>query len=228
MKKQLLFVWLALAAFAALDALGYVTPGPAVNAGGQDTGWINMSEGADLTKSKYWTTEGNWSLADGVFTLKPRPGEKGWQRWNHYLWSNKNYGDFEIKFDYKIGKGGNSGFFFRVDEKKKLIEAAKYGLEVQIFDSFGSKKLSDHTSGGLIPGIPPLQNAAKPIEDWNAMHVIVKDDKLTVILNDVKVQDQLDLTKGVLGQRPKTGPIGFQDEALPIMVRNIRLQDLTK
>ena len=60
------------------------------------------------------------------------------------------------------------------------------------------------------------------------MDITNKDDKLTVILNDVKVQDQLDLTKGVLGQRPKTGPIGFQDEALPIMIRKIYLREFTK
>src|SRR5205823_2876996 len=141
-------VWLTLALLAALHFLDTDNLLPAA----QDTGWITMSEGSDLTKSPYWTTEGNWTQKDGVITLTPRPGEKGWQRWNHYLWSKKNYGDLEIKFDYKVGKAGNSGFFFRVDEKKKLIEAAKYGLEVQIFDSFGQKKLTDHTSGGLIPG----------------------------------------------------------------------------
>ena len=73
--------------------------------------WVNMSGPDAMTK--YWFTEGNWSFANGVIALKPRPGEKGWERWKHYLWSKKtDYGDFEIKFDYKVDKAGNSGLFF--------------------------------------------------------------------------------------------------------------------
>jgi Domain of Unknown Function (DUF1080) len=223
--NRLLFKWLALGVCVTTLSLGHFCNPPKVTAANAGDDWVNMS-GADAM-TKYWFTEGNWTFADGVFTLTPRPGEKGWQRWKHYLWSKKlNYGDFEIKFDYKGGKGTNSGFFFRVDENKMFVDGAKYGLEVQIFDSAGMTKLSDHTSGGLIPGVLPLKNAAKPMSEWNAMHIINSGDKLTVFLNDEKVHDQVDLTKGVLGQRPKTGPIGFQDEALPVMVRNVRLKEL--
>jgi hypothetical protein len=225
-RNRLLSIALALSAFAAAQASGLESTAPAVRAAGAGDGWVNLCEGTDLTK--HWITEGNWTLTDGVFTLTPRPGETGWKRWKSYLWAKKIYGDFEIKFDYKIGKAGNSGFFFRVDENKKYEEAAKFGLEVQIFDSAGSDKLNDHTSGGLIPAVPPTKNAAKPVPEWNAFHITVKDDRLTVILNDVKVQDQVDLTKGVLGQRPKTGAIGFQDEGLPISLRNIKVREFAK
>jgi hypothetical protein len=223
--KRILFMLAAVIAFVAVEAVDYTTSATAAQVGGD--GWVNLSEGTDLTK--HWQTEGNWSFVDCVFTLTPRPGEKGWQRWKSYLWSKRtNYGDFEIKFDYKGAKATNSGFFFRVDPAKMFVDGAKYGLEVQIFDSYGMTKLSDHTSGGVIPGVLPLKNAAKPMSEWNSMHVINKGDKLTVFLNDEKVQDQLDLTKGALGQRPKVGPIGFQDEALTVSLRNIRIREFGK
>ena len=37
---------------------------------------------------------------------------------------------------------------------------------------------------------------------------------------------EVDLTKGVLGQRPKTGNIGFQDNGMPLSLRNLRVREL--
>lgn len=69
----------------------------AENADSQE-GWINLLEENDL--SRHWTTRGNWSINDdGVVTLEPRAGEKGWARFDAYLWSEKQYDDFEIEFD---------------------------------------------------------------------------------------------------------------------------------
>src|SRR5262245_3423462 len=94
-------------------------------------GWVNLLEGGDLTK--HWTTAGNWKLGkDGVVVLEPRPGEKGWQRFDAYLWAKKQYRDFEAEFEYKVAKGGNSGFYFHVGDQKSPV--AK-GIEVQIYDS---------------------------------------------------------------------------------------------
>jgi hypothetical protein len=42
------------------------------------------------------------------------------------------------------------------------------------------------------------------------------------------VQDQLDLTKGEFGKRPKMGPIGIQDHGFAVMVRNVRVKEFTK
>ncbi|MBL8793219.1 MAG: DUF1080 domain-containing protein, partial [Planctomycetia bacterium] len=69
-----------------------------------NTGWVNLLEGSDL--AKHWTTKGNWKLADGVVTLTPREGEKGWSRFDAYLWAKNEYKDFEIEFEYQVQKGG--------------------------------------------------------------------------------------------------------------------------
>ncbi len=185
--------------------------------------WMNLLDGADL--EKHWTTTGNWSLKDGVATLTPRPGEKGWTRWTAYLWSKKTHGDFEIEFDYMVQKGGNSGFYFRVGD---VNDPVAKGIEVQIYDSASqpaTKPLNDHDSGGIIPGVPPTKRVAKPAGEWNKFHITCKADKLTVVLNGETV-NEVDLTKGALGQRPKTGNIGFQDHGLPLSLRDIRVREL--
>ncbi|MFO0966941.1 MAG: DUF1080 domain-containing protein [Gemmataceae bacterium] len=179
--------------------------------------------GTDLTKN--WTTKGNWILKDGVATLVPRKGESGWTRYDMYLWLNKQYKDFDAEFEYKVQKGGNSGFYFHVGDLK---EPVKTGIEVQIYDS-GSKaktaKLTDHDSGGIIPGIPPTKNTAKPAGEWNRMQVTVQSGKVTVKLNGEIVND-VPLDDKHIKDRPSSGSIGFQDHGLPLELRKIRIREL--
>jgi len=195
---------------------------PALSAQDKDA-WVDLLPGNDLTK--HWATTGNWSIdAEGVVKLTPRPGERGWSRWSAYLWSTKEYKDFEIEFEYKVEKGGNSGFYFRVGDKNSPV--AK-GIEVQIYDSHGKgtdRKLGDHDSGGIIPGVPPTKNAAKPAGEWNQFHIVNKDNKLVVKLNG-EVVNEVDLTQGRIKDRPATGSIGFQDHALPLCLRKIRIRE---
>jgi hypothetical protein len=198
---------------------------PAVLADDPDTkNGVNLLAGGDLSKN--WTTTGNWRLdKDGVVTLVPRKGESGWQRYDAYLWLNKQYRDFEADFEYKVQKGGNSGFYFHVGDKKSPV--AK-GIEVQIYDSASKKpgaKLTDHDSGGIIPGIPPTRNAATPAGTWNRMKVTCKDNKVTVILNG-EVVNEVPLDSRTIKDRPPTGYIGFQDHGLPLALRNIYVRGL--
>lgn len=188
-------------------------------------GWTNLLAPQTDSLDENWTSTGNWTLEDGVATLTPRPGEQGWSRWSAYLWTKKEYGDFVVEFDYKLQKGGNSGFYFRVGDKDDPV---RQGIEVQLYASAGKPddKLTDHDAGGIIPGIPPQTNAAAPVGEWNTMRVVNRDGKILVTLNGTTV-NEVDLSEGgPLAQRPETGPLGFQDHALPISLRNIRIKPL--
>ena len=105
----------------------------------------------------------------------------------------------------------------------------KQGIEVQIYDSASKKpdaKLNDHDAGGIIPGLKPHRRAAKPAGEWNKMVVKHWDDKIVVMLNGVTVNAHDLSGGGQLAKRPRTGPIGFQDHALPLSLRNIRIKEL--
>lgn len=189
----------------------------------EDSGWTDLLKGGDL--SNHWTTKGNWKLEDGVVTLTPRPGEKGWSRFDAYLWLKGDYKDFEIQFDYKVQKRGNSGFYFHVGDKKSPVRT---GIEVQIYESHSKgagARLTDHDSGGIIPGIPPKKNAAKPAGEWNQFHITCQGNKLTVKLNGTVV-NELPLDHPKIKDRPESGAIGFQDHALPLALRNIKIRKL--
>lgn len=190
---------------------------------GSQTGWVDLLKGGGL--SKHWTTKGNWKLKDGVVSLTPRPGEKGWARFDAYLWGKEEYKDFEIVFDYKVNKHGNSGFYFHVGDKKNPV---KKGIEVQIYDSASKSpkaRLTDHDSGGVIPGIPPKKNTAKPAGEWNKFHIICKGQTVTIALNG-QIVNKISLNNPRIKGRPSSGAIGFQDHAMPLWFRNIKIRKL--
>ena len=190
----------------------------------EKAGWTDVLKSGDL--SKHCHTKGNWILTkDGVVTLTPRPGERGWQRYDAYLWLKEEYKDFEVEFDYKVQKRGNSGFYFHVGDKKSPV--AK-GIEVQIYDSSGKKKgarLTDHDSGGVIPGIAPKKNAVKAAGEWNRFHITCKGRKVTIKLNGTVVYE-ISLDNPRLKNRPPKGGIGFQDHGLPLSLRKLRIRSI--
>jgi hypothetical protein len=210
-----------LAGFVALALFVVPTPSQEKSA----DGWVTLlGPGSKLETN--WTTKGNWVLdKDGVVALEPRKGESGWTRYDMYLWAKQSYADFEIDFEYKTAKNGNSGFYFHVGDVKKPVET---GIEVQIYDSASKKpgsKLSDHDSGGVIPGIPPTKNAAKPSGEWNRFQITSKGKAVKIVLNGETV-NEIDISEGALKSRPPTGAIGFQDHGLPLWLRNIKIREI--
>jgi arylsulfatase A-like enzyme len=172
-----------------------------------------------------WDTTGNWKVSKGgVFVLTPRPGEVDWKRYGDYLWSKKAYKDFEITFDYQHEKGGNSGLYFNVTDRQKAVGSV---IEVQIRDCAEVEEITAHAiTGGILPGIAPKANAAKPAGEWNRMRVKSENGIVAVFLNGTLV-NHVRLRHPRLKAKPKQGYIGFQDHGLPFQLRNIRIRDLS-
>ncbi|MBT7743490.1 MAG: DUF1080 domain-containing protein, partial [Opitutae bacterium] len=153
-------------------------------------GFVPLYNGKDLTG---WKTTGNWiPQKDGSLLIHPRPGEKGWQRYDAYLTSEKKYKDFILQVEYKYPKGGNSGVYFRIGNPKDPV---KTGIECQILDSTGKPddKMGHHDHGGIIRTVGPTKNMSKKPGEWNKMIVTCKGYHLQVELNGEKIiNHQLD------------------------------------
>lgn len=171
-----------------------------------------------------WMTKGNWmAKKDGVLAIIPRKGEKGWQRYDAYLWSKKKYTDFILDLEFKYNKGGNSGVFIRVKDVKNPVDT---GIEVQILDSYGKKgKLIHHDNGGVIRTVGPSKNMSKPAGEWNRMIVTCKKSNLQVDLNGEEIVN-IDLSNTPVKDRPLSGFIGLQDHGIPLWFRNIKIKPL--
>ncbi len=172
----------------------------------------------------HWQTEGNWSVNDqNQIVLKPGPEDEGWKRFEDYLTSKKQYGNFELHVEYRIPEDGNSGVFFRIKNPSKPVST---GIEAQVLDSFDNKeKLGPHDNGGIIDTAGPSKNMSRPPGTWNHMIVIARDHQLRIILNGEQVQN-LNLKNTPVSDRPKKGHISLQDHGLPFHLRSVRIREL--
>ncbi|NRA95485.1 MAG: DUF1080 domain-containing protein [Planctomycetes bacterium] len=190
---------------------------------GEDAGWKRLYNRKDLSG---WKTDGNWlPQTDGSLMIEPRSGEKGWQRFGAYLWSEKKYKDFILDVEYSYPKGGNSGVFFRVGDLKSPVNT---GIECQILDSTGKKgAMTHHDHGGIISTVGASANMSKPAGEWNRMIVMCRGHHLRVDLNGQAIIDVM-LDKSAVKDRPGEGHVGLQDHGEPhvIRFRNVLLKEL--
>jgi len=187
------------------------------------TEFKTLYNGKDLTG---WKTTGNWLVQkDGSLLIQPRDGEKGWERYDAYLWSEKKYKDFVLDVEYAYPPGGNSGVYFRVGDRSDPV---KQGIEAQILDSSEKQEpLGPHDHGGIIGTAAASKNMSRPPNEWNRMVVTCLGSHLQVELNGEQIIDtQLD--KGAMKDRPLEGYIGFQDHGQPnnIKFRDIRIREI--
>ena len=206
---------------------------------GEDQGpyevrWRNLKL-RDLTefKSLYngknldgWKTAGNWlPQSDGSLLIQPRDGEKGWQRYDAYLWSEKKYKDFVLDVEYAYPPGGNSGVFFRVGS---LEDPVSTGIECQILDSSKKKgEMGHHDHGGIIRTMGATKNMSREPHAWNRMVITCVGSQVKVELNGEQIIDTR-LDKGEMKSRPLEGYVGLQDHGQPnnLKFRNIRIREL--
>src|SRR5919204_3487130 len=120
------------AALAALALLGAAALGPAQEKG---DGWVRLFNGKDFTGwRKFVDPKSNadpdqvWTVQDGIIVCAGRP--------NGYLITEKEYGDFVLRVQWRWGKtapargGRNSGVFVWVTGQDKIWPK---GVEAQLF-----------------------------------------------------------------------------------------------
>jgi len=104
------------------------------------------------------------------------------------------YGDFELKVDFKITEGANSGIKYYVDTDLNKGPGSSIGLEYQILDDekHPDAKLGNHEGSRTIASLYDLIKADpnKPVNsvgEWNTAHLISKNNHVEHWLNGVKV-----------------------------------------
>ena len=171
-----------------------------------------------------------WKVKDGILHGSASRGS--------WLVSDKEYGDFELRFEFKLGKVGNSGCALRAPLRG---DPAFDGMELQMADFRYNEKAKDsELTGGIYRAIAPLKQVYKP-EEWNRYEITLKGSTLKVVLNGEVIHDT-DLAKhdeevkrhnGTLASpvkdRPRTGHIGFQELSRGddrVQIRNARIKVL--
>lgn len=192
-------------------------------------GFEVLFDGSNLDK---WVgNKTDYIVEDGVIVIYPDRGGKG------NLFTEKEYGDFIFRFEFKLTPGANNGLGIRAP---LLGDAAYAGMELQILDNTADiyKNLEQYQYHGSLYGIAPAKRGfLKPVGEWNYQEVRVKGDDIQVILNgteilNVNIAEAKE--KGTLDKREHSGlhrdkgHIGFLGHGDVVYFRNIRIKDLSK
>ena len=213
---------LAAATAWAADNGGFV---PLFPGNGIPQGWV-VRAWNEVSKPPQETSV--WKVQDGVL--------HGGEPRGSWLMCEKEYRDFVLKFEFKLGELGNSGCALRAPMRG---DPAFDGMELQMADfRYNPQAKDSELTGGIYRAIAPTKQVYKPTE-WNEYEITLKGSRLKVVLNGETIQD-LDLAeqKQVVKRhdntlappvkdRPRQGHIGFQDLSRGgdhVQIRNARIR----
>ncbi|MGV3587036.1 MAG: 3-keto-disaccharide hydrolase [Adhaeribacter sp.] len=185
-----------------------------------------------------------WEIKHGVLSVLKSDGGESTNGGD--IVTEKEYGAFELKFDFKLTPGANSGLKYFVTESEKSKGSA-IGLEFQLLDDekHPDAKMGaagNRTLGSLYDLIPSLKTpqARRPIGQWNtAILKVFPDGKVEHWLNGQKVTEY---TRGNpiyqalvarskykdypnFGMAPK-GRILLQDHGDLVSFRSLKIKEL--
>lgn len=191
-------------------------------------GFESLFNGEDLSE---WNIpegdNGHWKVIDGVIdydALSEAEGDKN-------LWSKSEYGDFELRLDWRIKETKGfyampyvlpDGSYVKDEEGNKITHLApnadsgvylrgKGTYQVNMWcwpigsgEVYGIRNNAKHSTE-VRAGVTPSMKADHPVGEWNQFVITVKGDRLTVVLNGHTV-----IENALLPDVPEKGPIALQ------------------
>lgn len=251
MKTKTKLAVAVLAGLLAVPAVTWITSSP-VHA--EDNAAAEPNTLTDQEKKDGWKLLFDGKNLDGWHNFKKEGVRPGWQVKDGTLMcvnpknagdivTTEKYGAFELKVDYNISKGGNSGIIFHVGDQGGAVWAT--GPEVQLQDNLNAHdpQLSGWLYQLYTPPIDPKtnkpQDATKPFGEWNHVDIVISPEKCSVTMNGVKYYDfvlgsedwkervaksKFHTMKG-FGEVP-VGYIALQGDHGQVMFRNIKIKPL--
>jgi len=171
-----------------------------------------------------------WKVENGVL--------HGGEPRGSWLLSEKEYGDFELEFEFKLGQTGNSGCALRAP---LFGDPAFDGIELQMADfRYNPQAKDSELTGGFYRAVAPKKQVYKPTE-WNKYRITCNGSRIKVVLNgeliqdanldeqDAKVKRHDGTDAPPIKDRPRKGHIGFQELSRGsdhVQIRNARIKVL--
>jgi len=134
------------------------------------------------------TVGAKWQVKDNALVFDPSQPQEG----GGDIVTNDSYENYELRLEWKISKGGNSGIIFDVQEDPKYSATYLTGPEMQVLDNIDASdnKKQNHLAGCLydMAGDSTVSKP-KPVGEWNEVRLIQNKGHLTFWLNGIKTYD---------------------------------------
>ncbi len=199
---------------ATLVALGPL----AISAAETEHGFRPLFNGKDLTGWKLRNPAGHnsWSvLPGGILKNTVEKDVHGTD-----LVTDQKFWNFTVRYEFMTPDGSNSGFYLRGRH------------EIQILGDYKEGKASKTGNGSLYNFKAPDKFATKPGGEWQSAEATMIGNRITVILNGVKIHDNVvcDRPTGaeIDGRVNEPGPIFLQGDHGTVSFRNLRIKELPK
>jgi hypothetical protein len=195
---------------------------------GAAAGWVSLFDGKTLDGWAQKNGTATYRVEDGTIVGKTNEGSP-----NSFLCSEKDYADFELKFEVQVDDALNSGVQIRSQSKPEFNNGRVHGPQVEI----ATNGTAGYIYGeGLKTGwlsenrTDPQANAAFKKGQWNQYRVLAVGKSIKTWVNDVPVadltDDKTDMACGFIGLQVHgiakgTGPY-------EVRWRNIAIREIKK
>lgn len=185
---------------------------------------FNKDDFSQWTKVNGEKVDKGWSIENGIVHRHAKSGD---------IITKEKFKDFELTFEWKISKAGNSGIKYRA--------RGSLGLEYQVLDDqkHRDNKNPTHRAGSLYELVAAQDSKTlNPVGEWNKGRIFVKGNQIEHWLNGEKM---VEITWGSEDWKKRfqkskyhknegfgswEGPILLQDHNDPAWYRNLKIQKL--
>ena len=197
-------------------------------------GWRPLFDGTSTAAWRGYKQDAlpdGWQVVDGALARVGPAGD---------IVTVDEFERFELRFEWQVEEGGNSGIFFGVSEQ---IDGPVWfsGPEYQILHNAGHRDgEAPITSAGSNYGVhPPAADVTRPPGEWNRSRLIVDRGRVEHWMNGTHLLtydlDSADWQARVAASkfadvpsygRVRRGRIAIQDHGDPVRFRSIRIREL--
>ncbi len=214
----------------------------------KEEGWQMLFDGKNTNG---WHVFGSksagsfWKAQDGMLFPDLANAGKYTDAEKRDLVTNEEYGNFELKLEWRISEKGNSGILFYVKDDGKHNETYITGPEMQVLDNgtpiregHPDARLYTHRAGDLYD-LLASKEMAKPVGEWNAITIRSKDGQLDFFMNgehtlSTKIWDDYWNKMVAISKfkympdfgKFRTGSIALQFHGDQVWYRNIKIRSL--
>ncbi|MFN2439611.1 MAG: DUF1080 domain-containing protein [Chitinophagaceae bacterium] len=203
--------------------------------------WVSLFDGKTLKGWHAFNKPGeikNWTIEDSAMVcLGAAEGDIGGD-----IVTDNEYEDFELTWEWKITKGGNSGVMYHVVESPKYKAPYETGPEYQVLDDIGfPDKLEEWQKTGADYAMYSANDKKKlkPVGEWNTSKIIFNNGHVEHWLNGEKILEfeaWADAWKKLKNEGKwkdfpdygiaKKGRIALQDHGNKAYFKNIMIKEL--
>ena len=206
-------------------------------------GWKLLFDGETMNGWKDYngkTLTQPWHVVDGCIQAKGTGSDS-----DGYIVTDKQYENFELSWDWKLSKGGNSGMLYHVIENPAFAVPYVTGPEYQLIDDDNyPDQLEDWQKMGAdyamyIPNKSLMK--VNPPGKWNNAKIVFDNGHVEHWLNGVKILEFEAWTDDWFARKnsgkwegapeyglAKKGVICLQDHGYPASFRNIKIKELPR